>query len=151
MEYWLQASLSCQLNQTCRFIIFNPKGKFLFVKKYFQEIFTGKSFKHCRFKLTLQIGLYDKSQVRKKRTLISNLISSIIIYFQEQRNSRQFQYKERLYVFEAWFRVLCCVHCTLYKVCSVYCTISLLEESSVIKEHFDIKSRLNQSKQFLKL
>ena len=41
--------------------------------------------------------------------------------------------------------------CVVYKVCSVYCTISLPEESSVNKEDFDIKSRLTQSKQFLKL
>ena len=41
--------------------------------------------------------------------------------------------------------------CVVYKVCSVYCTISLPEESSINKEDFDIKSRLTQSKQFLKL
>ena len=38
--------------------------------------------------------------------------------------------------------------CVVYKVCSVYCTISLPEESSVNKEDFYIKSRLTQSKQF---
>ena len=99
------------------------------------------------FKLTLQIGLYDQNLVRKKRTLISNLILSNIINFQDHRNSRQFQYKEGLNVFEARF----CVFCVVYKVCSVYCTISLPEESSVNEEDFDIKSRLTQSKQFLKL
>ena len=46
--------------------MFAPKGKFLFIKKYFQEILTGKSFKHCMFKLILQIGLYDQNLVRKK-------------------------------------------------------------------------------------
>ena len=44
--------------------------------------------------------------------------------------------------------VLC--FCVVYKVCSVYCTISLPEESSVNEEDFDIKSRLTQSKQFFK-
>ena len=53
------------------------------------------------FRLTLQIGLHDQTLVRKKRTLISNLIISNIINFQEHRNSRQFQYKEGPYVFEA--------------------------------------------------
>ena len=78
-----------------------PRVNFYLLKKYFQEVLTGKSFKHCMFKLTLQIGLYDQNLVRKKRTLISNLILSNIINFQEHRNSRQFQYKEGLYVFEA--------------------------------------------------
>ena len=40
-------------------------------------------------------------QVGEKRTLISNLILSNIINFQEHGNSRQLQYKEGLYVFEA--------------------------------------------------
>ena len=33
----------------------------------------------------------------------------------------------------------------------MYCTISLPEESSLNEEDFDIKSRLTQFKQFLKL
>ena len=53
------------------------------------------------FELRLQIGLYDQNLVRKKRTLISNLILSNIINFQKHRNYRQLQYKEGLYVFEA--------------------------------------------------
>ena len=95
-------------------------------------------------KLTLQIYLYDQNLVRKKRTLISNLILSDIINFQEHRNSIQLQYKEGLYVFEALFSVLC----FLQGVQCIYCTISLPEESSVNEEDFDIKSRLTQSKQF---
>ena len=39
----------------------------------------------------------------------------------------------------------------LFYVQGVYCTISQPEESSVNEEDFDIKSRLTQSKQFLKL
>ena len=53
------------------------------------------------FKLTLKIGLYYQNLVRKKRTLISDQILSNIINFQEHTNSRKFQYKEGLYVFEA--------------------------------------------------
>ena len=94
-----------------------PRVHFYSSKKKFQEDLTGKSFKHCMFKLTLQIGLYDQNLVRKKRTLISNLILSHIINFQKHRNSRQFQYKEGLYVFEAWFCVF--VLCTRCAVCIV--------------------------------
>ena len=88
-------------------------------KKYFQEDLTGKSFKHCMFKLTLQIGLYDQNLLRKKRTLISNLILSHIINFQRHRNSRQFQYiTKRVYTFlKLDFVFLCCVQgvqCVLY-------------------------------------
>ena len=72
-----------------------------YIIKYFQQVLTGKSFKYCMFKLTLQISIYDQNLVRKKRTLISNLILSNIINFQEHRNYTQFQYKEDLYVFEA--------------------------------------------------
>ena len=49
------------------------------------------------------------------------------------------------------YRILFLCFCVVYKVPSVYCTISLPEESSVNEEDFDIKSRLTQSKQFLKL
>ena len=67
--------------------------------------------------------------------------------FQKKINSRQFQYKEGLNVFKVRF-----VFCVVYKVCSVYCTIRLPEESSVTEEDFhDIKSRLTQSKQFFKI
>ena len=65
-QRWLRASPSCQLYQTYRFIIFDSKGKFLFINKYFQEFLTGKSFNHCMFRLTLQIDLYDQNLVRKK-------------------------------------------------------------------------------------
>ena len=49
------------------------------------------------------------------------------------------------------FLKLVFVFCVVYKVCSVYCTIRLPEESSITEEDFEIKSRLTQSKQFLKL
>ena len=38
---------------------------YLFTKKYFQEVLTVKSLKHCMFKLKLQIGLFDQNLVKK--------------------------------------------------------------------------------------
>ena len=44
---------------------------------FYKEFLTGKSFKHCMFKLTLQIGIYDQYLLKKKDFDIqSNLIYS---------------------------------------------------------------------------
>ena len=56
-----------------------PRVNFYSSKKI-QEVWTGKSFKRCMFKLTLQIGLYDLNLVRKKeyfdfRSDLSNIIN----------------------------------------------------------------------------
>ena len=117
----LWASPSCQLHQTLRFTMLDPKWSFLFINKYFYGVLTAKAFKYCMFELRLQIGLFDQNLVRKKRTLISNLILSNIINFQKQINYGQLQYKEGLYVFEAWFCVfVLCTRCAVYIVQSAY-------------------------------
>ena len=46
----------------------SEERKTLMINKYFQEVLTVKSFKHCMFKLALQIGLYDQNLVREKKT-----------------------------------------------------------------------------------
>ena len=60
--------------QTYRFIMLDPKCKFLFIKTYFLVVLTGEAFKNGMFELRLNIGLYDQNLALKKRILYSNLI-----------------------------------------------------------------------------
>ena len=76
-RYFPELIASCSLMPTSPNLKVHKMGPKIFVfiiQKYFKEVLTDKAFKHCMFELRLQIGLYDQNLVRKKRTLISNLI-----------------------------------------------------------------------------
>ena len=89
------------------------------------------------FKLTLQIGLYNKNIVRKKEDFD---IKSDLIYsnpFFNYRNPQKFQYKEGLYVLETMF-------CFLGSVQGVQCVLYYkpIWKIKRKKEDFYIKSGL---------
>ena len=65
-RYFLKLIVSCQLNQTYRFIMLDQKCYFFFIKTTFWPVLTGKAFKHCMFDLRFQIDLYDQNLALKK-------------------------------------------------------------------------------------
>ena len=90
--------------------------KTLFFKTYFQEVLNGKTFRHCTFKLRLQIGLYYNNLVKKEYFLIkSDLIqSNKLLKLQKQQTSliqrRSIRFGNYVCVF---------VQCTRCEVCIV--------------------------------